>query len=93
MASTNPKEKIDLIEEQIKKLKEKKQRLQAKTERELGGFLLKSWDAKELDIDLIKNTIDLLQEEAKKQLHNSNDSGENNSLQNGDINAIPSKQY
>nr|WGD64178.1 hypothetical protein P5648_22125 [Bacillus subtilis]WGD74629.1 hypothetical protein P5631_00235 [Bacillus subtilis] len=46
-----------------------------------------------MDIDLIKNTIDLLQEEAKKQLHNSNDSGENNSLQNGDINAIPSKQY
>nr|WGD64179.1 hypothetical protein P5648_22130 [Bacillus subtilis]WGD74630.1 hypothetical protein P5631_00240 [Bacillus subtilis] len=40
MASTNPKEKIDLIEEQIKKLKEKNKDFKLKQKENLVVFYL-----------------------------------------------------
>lgn len=58
MNTTNPTDKIDSIEEQIKKLKEKKKRVQAKAEREIGKYLLKSWNITEINMNKIKQMID-----------------------------------
>ena len=47
------------IEEQIKKLQEKKKLLQEKQEKEIGKYLLKSWDVSSLNIKSIFDLIDL----------------------------------
>jgi len=47
------------IDEQIIKLQEKKKSLQAKQEKEIGKYLLKSWDVSSLNEDDIFKLIDL----------------------------------
>ena len=47
------------IEEQIKKLQEKKRTLQERQEKEVGKYLLKSWDIASLDEKDIFKLIDL----------------------------------
>lgn len=50
---------LDLIEEKIIKLQEKKKSLQEKQEKEIGKYLLKSWDVSSLDEKDIFKLIDL----------------------------------
>jgi len=49
---------LDSINEQILKLKEKKKALQEKQEREIGKYLLDSWDTSSLTLQEIFNLID-----------------------------------
>jgi len=50
---------LDSIDEQIIKLQEKKKLLQAKQEKEIGKYLLKSWDVSSLIQEDIFKLIDL----------------------------------
>ncbi|HEY5587937.1 MAG TPA: hypothetical protein VIK86_03165 [Candidatus Paceibacterota bacterium] len=50
---------LDSIDEQIIKLQEKKKLLQAKQEKEIGKYLLKSWDVSSLNQEDIFKLIDL----------------------------------
>ena len=50
---------LDLIEEKIIKLQEKKKLLQEKQEKEIGKYLLKSWDISSLNEKDIFKLIDL----------------------------------
>lgn len=50
---------LDSIDEQIIKLQERKKSLQAKQEREIGKYLLKSWDILSLETKDIFKLIDL----------------------------------
>ena len=49
---------LDSIDEQIIKLQERKKSLQAKQEREIGKYLLKSWNVSSLDKETILKLID-----------------------------------
>ena len=49
---------LDSINEQILKLKEKKKVLQEKHEREVGKYLLDTWDTSSLNLQDIFNLID-----------------------------------
>jgi len=50
---------LDSIDEQIIKLQERKKSLQAKQEREIGKYLLKSWNVSSLNEEDIFKLIDL----------------------------------
>lgn len=50
---------LDSIDEQIIKLQEKKKSLQTKQEKEIGKYLLKSWDVLSLNKEDIFKLIDL----------------------------------
>ena len=50
---------LNSIEEQIKKLQEKKRSLQEKQEKDVGKYLLKSWDISSLEEKDIFKLIDL----------------------------------
>lgn len=49
---------LDSIDEKIIKLQERKKSLQAKQEREIGKYLLKSWNVSSLDEETILKLID-----------------------------------
>jgi len=49
---------LESIDEQIIKLQEKKKTLQAKQEKEIGKYLLKSWNVSSLDEETILKLID-----------------------------------
>ena len=51
-------ETLDSINEQIMKLKEKKKALQEKQEREVGKYLLDTWDTSSLSLQDIFKLID-----------------------------------
>ncbi|HEY5535224.1 MAG TPA: hypothetical protein VIL99_09860 [Ignavibacteria bacterium] len=50
---------LDSIDEQIIKLQERKKLLQAKQEKEIGKYLLKSWNVSSLNVEDIFKLIDL----------------------------------
>lgn len=50
---------LDSIDEQIIKLQERKKSLQARQEKEIGKYLLKSWNVSSLDEEDIFKLIDL----------------------------------
>jgi|GEM_PF-2325007 len=50
---------LNSIDEQIIKLQEKKKSLQAKQEKEIGKYLLKSWNVSSLNLEDIFKLIDL----------------------------------
>lgn len=58
---------LDSIDEKIIKLQERKKYLQAKQEREIGKYLLKSWNVSSLDQESILKLID-----SNKPSHNDN---------------------
>lgn len=58
MAKMAKQDTLDSINEQILKLKEKKKALQEKQEREIGKYLLDSWDTSSLTLQEIFNLID-----------------------------------
>lgn len=49
---------LDSIDEKIIKLQERKKSLQAKQEKEIGKYLLKSWNVSSLDEETILKLID-----------------------------------
>jgi len=58
MAKMDKQDTLDSINEQIFKLKEKKKALQENQEREIGKYLLKTWDTSSLNLQDIFNLID-----------------------------------
>lgn len=58
MAKMDKQDTLDSINEQILKLKEKKKALQENQEREIGKYLLKTWDTSSLNLQDIFNLID-----------------------------------
>ena len=64
-------ETLDSINEQIMKLKEKKKALQEKQEREVGKYLLDTWDTSSLSLQDIFKLID---SNKPKQINDLSDS-------------------
>nr|WP_173026357.1 TraC family protein [Aeromonas sp. Ne-1]AKO69671.1 hypothetical protein [Aeromonas sp. Ne-1] len=63
------KKSIESIEEQIKKLQEKKKRAITKRNNEIGKYITEKWNSE--DLEVIKNVIDQLTDEALKLIGNS----------------------
>ena len=64
---------LDSINEQILKLKEKKKALQEKQEREIGKYLLDTWDTSSLSLQDIFELIDSNKPKQINELSDSND--------------------
>lgn len=62
---------LDSIDEQILKLKEKKKALQEKQEREIGKYLLDSWDTSSLSL---QDIFELIDANKPKQINELSDS-------------------
>ena len=73
MAKVSKEETLDSINEQILKLKEKKKALQENQEREIGKYLLKTWDTSSLNLQDIFNLID---SNKPKQINDISDSSD-----------------
>lgn len=71
MAKMDKQDTLDSINEQILKLKEKKKALQENQEREIGKYLLKTWDTSSLNLQDIFNLID---SNKPKQINDISDS-------------------
>ncbi|MFH0068476.1 hypothetical protein [Peribacillus sp. NPDC056705] len=63
MVKRNTKEQILSIEEQIKKLKEKQKRILNNTQREIGKYLMDSWEVE--DVNEAKELIDSFNNQVK----------------------------
>jgi len=63
---------LDSINEQILKLKEKKKALQEKQEREVGKYLLDTWDTSSLSLQDIFELIDSNKPKQINEQSNSN---------------------
>ncbi|MFE5430756.1 hypothetical protein [Peribacillus simplex] len=63
MVKRNTKEQILSIEEQIKKLKEKQKRILNNTQREIGKYLMDSWEV--VDVNEAKELIDSFNNQVK----------------------------
>lgn len=77
MARRDPLSRAQEIEEQIKKLQEKQRKYIEKAQREIGQYLMKTWDVE--DVEQAKLLIDKFKEEAKKYFS----SGQNAEGSNG----------
>lgn len=77
MARRDPLSRAQEIEEQIKKLQEKQRKYIEKAQREIGQYLMKTWDVE--DVEQAKLLIDKFKEEAKKYFS----SGQNSEGSNG----------
>jgi len=73
MAKMDKQDTLDSINEQILKLKEKKKALQENQEREIGKYLLKTWDTSSLNLQDIFNLID---SNKPKQINDISDSSD-----------------
>ena len=62
---------LNSIEEQILKLQDKKKLLQERQEKEIGKYLLKTWDLSSLNIKDIFALIDLNKPNIEKTLSDS----------------------
>ncbi|MET3322559.1 hypothetical protein ACFWMS_23935 [Peribacillus butanolivorans] len=63
MVKQNTKEQILSIEEQIKRLKEKQKRILNNTHREIGKYLMDSWEVE--DVNEAKGLIDSFNNQVK----------------------------
>ncbi|WP_307273689.1 hypothetical protein [Peribacillus sp. V2I11] len=63
MVKQNTKEQILSIEEQIKRLKEKQKRILNNTQREIGKYLMDSWEVE--DVNEAKELIDSFNNQVK----------------------------
>jgi hypothetical protein len=64
MAKKDPLSRAQQIEEQIKKLQEKQRQYIEKAQKEIGQYLMETWDIE--DIEQAKFLIEKFKEEAKK---------------------------
>ena len=67
------KTSLNSIDEKIKKLQDRKKTLQEKQEKEIGIYLLKSWDINSLDAKSIFKLIDMNKPFNVDTLPNTND--------------------
>ncbi|MBT2733674.1 hypothetical protein [Bacillus sp. ISL-7] len=63
MPKHNTKGKINDIEEQIKKLKEKQKRILTNSQKEIGKYLMDTWGIE--DVNEAKTLIDLFKDQVK----------------------------
>ena len=63
MSKPNTKDQILSIEEQIKRLKEKQKRILSNSQKEIGKYLMETWEVE--DVNEAKRLIDLLKGQVK----------------------------
>ena len=63
MSKPNTKDQILSIEEQIKRLKEKQKRILTNSQKEIGKYLMETWEVE--DINEAKRIIDSLKDQIK----------------------------
>jgi len=73
MAKMAKQDTLDSIDEQILKLKEKKKALQEKQEREIGKYLLDTWDTSSLSL---QDIFELIDSNKPKQINEPSDSND-----------------
>ena len=76
----NTREQILGIEEQIKRLKEKQKRILNNTQREIGKYLMNSWEVE--DVNEAKNLIDSFSHQVKSLNEASSSKEENEEEKN-----------
>lgn len=76
MMRQNTKEKIESIEEQIKKLKEKQKRIMNNSQKEIGKYLMKKWGID--DVNEAKLLIDAFKDQIQSYIEASSSKEEEN---------------
>ncbi|RDV23397.1 hypothetical protein DXK91_02750 [Parageobacillus toebii] len=82
MARKDPLSRAQEIEEQIKKLQEKQRKYIEQAQREIGQYLMETWDIE--DIEQAKLLIDEFKEEAKKYFDSAQNTEESNGQKTSD---------
>ncbi|MFC9599742.1 hypothetical protein ACFTQL_17965 [Peribacillus butanolivorans] len=83
MVKQSTKEQILSIEEQIKRLKEKQKRIMNNTQREIGKYLMDSWEVEDVNeakglIDSFNNQVKSLSESSSSKEDNKDNEEEKN---------------
>jgi polyhydroxyalkanoate synthesis regulator phasin len=84
MAKQNTKEQIISIEEQIKKLKEKQKKILNNSQREIGKYLMNTWDVE--DVNAAKALIDSLKDQVRSLDKDSSSNEDTKEKNNVDLN-------
>ncbi|KRF64356.1 hypothetical protein ASG99_21225 [Bacillus sp. Soil768D1] len=84
MVKQNTKEQISSIEEQIKRLKEKQKRILNNTHREIGKYLMDSWEVE--DVNEAKGLIDSFNNQVKSLSEASSSKEDNEEEKNFSLN-------
>ncbi|MFF5400357.1 hypothetical protein ACFY5J_23910 [Peribacillus butanolivorans] len=84
MVKQNTKEQILSIEEQIKRLKEKQKRILNNTHREIGKYLMDSWEVE--DVNEAKELIDSFNNQVKSLSEASSSKEDNEEEKNFSLN-------
>ncbi|MFB6803330.1 hypothetical protein ACFTQL_26925 [Peribacillus butanolivorans] len=84
MVKQNTKEQILSIEEQIKRLKEKQKRILNNTHREIGKYLMDSWEVE--DVNEAKGLIDSFNNQVKSLSEASSSKEDNEEEKNFSLN-------
>ncbi|MFU2018778.1 hypothetical protein CN689_22675 [Peribacillus butanolivorans] len=84
MVKQNTKEQILSIEEQIKRLKEKQKRILNNTQREIGKYLMDSWEVE--DVNEAKELIDSFNNQVKSLSEASSSKEDNEEEKNFSLN-------
>ncbi|KQU25896.1 hypothetical protein ASG65_14945 [Bacillus sp. Leaf13] len=84
MVKQNTKEQILSIEEQIKRLKEKQKRILNNTHREIGKYLMNSWEVE--DVNEAKGLIDSFNNQVKSLSEASSSKEDNEEEKNFSLN-------
>ncbi|PDM40513.1 hypothetical protein CN643_08630 [Parageobacillus yumthangensis] len=82
MARKDPLSRAQEIEEQIKKLQEKQRKYIEQAQKEIGQYLMETWDIE--DIEQAKLLIDEFKEEAKKYFNDEHSAEEYNGKETSD---------
>ncbi|KQB91453.1 hypothetical protein GEPA3_3574 [Geobacillus sp. PA-3] len=82
MARKDPLSRAQEIEEQIKKLQEKQRKYIEQAQKEIGQYLMETWDIE--DIEQAKLLIDEFKEEAKKYFGSGQNTEESNGQKTSD---------
>lgn len=84
LVKQNTKEQILSIEEQIKRLKEKQKRILNNTQREIGKYLMDSWEVE--DVNEAKELIDSFNNQVKSLSEASSSKEDNEEEKNFSLN-------
>lgn len=82
MARKDPLSRAQEIEEQIKKLQEKQRKYIEQAQKEIGQYLMETWDIE--DIEQAKWLIDEFKEEARKYFNDEHNAEESNGQETSD---------
>lgn len=84
LVKQNTKEQILSIDEQIKRLKEKQKRILNNTQREIGKYLMDSWEVE--DVNEAKELIDSFNNQVKSLSEASSSKEDNEEVKNFSLN-------